>query len=278
MKHLPDNFRWSFSKLAAYKQCKRSFYLQYIVANQEEQIDSYYSQYGSFAHQLLEQYYKGDLPAFCLADAWRDGYESAVTMPPPRFPAGLGDRYFAAAENYFENFRGLPDQYEVLSVENKFVITLNGKNISGIADLVIRDKNTGDIEVIDHKSKSMSSLKKERNVYRKQLYLYALWVHEEYGKWPTRLIFNMFKEHTEIVEEFDMDALNETKQWFIDTIEEIEASDVFEDWDTNYSSYFCGNICSCAGECEEYQIQRAEEIERWKEKKRAEEDAMLYGM
>lgn len=276
MKHLKPDFRWSFSKLAAYKQCKQSFYLQYVAGNQEQEIDSYYSQYGSFAHKLLEEYYKGDLPSFCLADAWRDGYEENVTMPPPRFPAGLGDKYFAAAEEYFENFQDLPDKYEVLSVENKFVINLEGYNISGIADLVIQDKETMDIIVIDHKSKSMSSLKKERNLYRKQLYLYALWVYETYGRWPAKLIFNMFKEHTEVVEEFSLDALEETKKWFLDTIHDIETDDVFENWDANYSSYFCSNICSCAGECEECQVKRAEEIERWRQKKEAEE-AMYCG-
>ena len=281
MNHLPDNFRWSFSKLAAYRQCKRSFYLQYIVANQEDQIESYYSQYGSFAHKLLEQYYKGDLPSFCLADAWREGYESDVTMPPPRFPVGLGDKYYAAAEEYFENFQDLDtDRYDVLSVERKFVIDLDGYQISGIADLVLRDNEDPDhhgIIVIDHKSKSMNSLKKERNLYRKQLYLYALWVKQEFGQWPTKLIFNMFKEHTEIVEEFSIDEMEATKKWFLDTIHEIETSDVFEDWDTNYSSYFCGQICSCAAECDEYHVQRAEEIERWKAKKQAEEEMMMYG-
>lgn len=276
MKHLPNNFRYSFSKLAAYKQCKQSFYLQYVVGNQEQEIESYYSQFGSFAHKLLEMYFKNEIPVFCLADAWREGYEENVTMPPPRFPAGLGDRYFSAAEEYFENFNGLPDNYEVLSVEKKFVINLEGKNISGIADLVIRDKNDGGIIIWDHKSKSMSSLKKEINLYRKQLYLYALWVYEEYGVWPKQLVFNMFKEHTYVTEDFSMEAMEESKKWFIDTISEIEACDVFEDWDTNYSSYFCGQICSCAGECDEYQTKRAEEIERWKAKRQAEEDA-TYG-
>lgn len=277
MKHLPTDFRWSFSKLAAYKQCKQSFYLQYIAGDPDQEIDSYYSQYGSFAHKLLERYYKNEIPSFFLLDAWRSGYDSEVTMPPPRFPVGLGDKYFAAAEEYFKNFTGLPANYEVLSVEKKFVISLEGKNISGIADLVVRNKETGEIEVIDHKSKSLSSMKKERNLYRNQLYLYALWTYQEYGRYPARLIFNMFKEHTEIVEEFSMDALEEAKRWYLDTIREIETCDLFENWGTNYSSYFCGQICSCAGECEEYQIKRAEEIERWRQKKQAEEDAILYG-
>lgn len=277
MKHLSDNpdFRWSFSKLAAYKQCKRSFYLQYVDCEQELEIESYYSQFGSFAHKLLEQYYKGDLPSFLLAEEWKDGYDDNVTMPPPKFPAGLGERYFNAALEYFENFEELPDYYEVLSVEEKFVIDLSGKKISGIADLVLRDKRDGGIIVVDHKSKSLSSLKKEMNLYRKQLYLYAWWVHETYGVWPKQLIFNMFKEHTNIVEEFSIDAMDEAVKWYLDTIAEIEQCDMFEDWDTNYSSYFCGQICSQASRCIEYQEIRAQEIEAWRQKKQAEEE--MYG-
>lgn len=276
MEHLPNDFRYSFSKLAAYKQCKQSFYLQYIVAKQEDEVDSYFSQFGSLGHSILERFYRGQLPEFCLADAWRNEYDSFVTMPPPKFPAGLGEKYFKAAEEYFENFRGLPSNKEVLSVENKFVIQLDKYNISGIADLVLRDKDTGEIEVVDHKSKSASSLKKERNLYRKQLYLYALWVHEAYGVWPSRLSFNMFKEHTEVVEEFSMDALEETKKWFLDTIHEIEVSDMLGEWDAKYNSYFCQQICSTAPSCETFQVNRAEEIAKWKAKKEAEE-AMYLG-
>lgn len=85
----------------------------------------------------------------------------------------------------------------------------------------------------------------------------------------------MFKEHTNIVEDFSIDAMDEAVKWYLDTIAEIEQCDLFEDWDTNYSSYFCGQICSQASRCIEYQEIRAQEIEAWRQKKQAEEE--MYG-
>ena len=276
MKHLTADFRYSFSKLAGYLQCPRSFYLNYVMKDSEG-VGNFFGEVGSWCHSLLESWAKDEIPAFLLAEEFEAGYDEHVKMAPPPFPKNLGATSHDQCLSYFENFDGFGDEWEVISVEDKFILTYEGYNISGIADLVLRHKETGAIRIIDHKTKSAASMAKEINLYRKQLYLYALWVKQEFGQWPAKLIFNMFKEHTEIVEEFSIDEMEATKQWFLDTIHEIETSDVFEDWDTNYSSYFCGQICSCAAECDEYQVQRAEEIERWKAKKQAEEEMMMYG-
>ena len=86
MKHLPNNFRWSFSKLAAFKQCPMSFYLSYIEnPGSDEELPGYFSEYGSLMHSILEGYYKGELPEFCLADEWRSRYDKEVLVPPPPF-------------------------------------------------------------------------------------------------------------------------------------------------------------------------------------------------
>ena len=259
MKHLTDNFRYSFSKLAAFLQCPMSFYLQYIEnPGNDEELPGYFSQYGTLMHSILESYYKDETPAFLLADEWRDRYDTEVTVTPPPFPANFGEKNYNAAVEYLENFQGLPDGYEVVSVENKFVIDIGGYNVSGIADLVIRDAE-GNIEVWDHKTKSNNSMKKEYQLYRKQLYLYAIWIHGEYGVWPSKLCFNMVKDMSVIEEQFDRNMVDETIKWFVDTIHEIETCDALEDWSTciadgeRKEGYFCKWICSCNPSCERYQ-------------------------
>ena len=274
MKHLPDNFRWSFSKLASYLQCPYSFYLTYIKDEREDEVENYFSQYGSHAHRILEQWANDELPAFLMADAWRDGYDEAVNMPPPPFPKGMAEKYYNAAVDYFEHFNGFGDEWEVLSAEKKFVIDIGGYTVSGIADLVLRNKGTGSLWVIDHKSKSQNSMKKELNLYRKQLYLYAEWCFREFGVYPEKVSFNMFKEGTFVDEVFSEAALKETMDWFVSTIKAIETADLFEDWPTKYSSYFCAQICSVALSCDVYHDKKAEELDRWRAKKAAEE-AML---
>ena len=124
----------------------------------------------------------------------------------------------------------------------------------------------------------MNSMKKELNLYRKQLYLYAMWCYEAFGAYPVKISFNMFKEGCFVDETFSLDSLNETRKWFVDTIHEIETMDVLEAWDTKVNSYFCGQICGVAMDCEEYQIKRQEELERYRAKKQAEEAMMNGGL
>lgn len=285
MKHLPSNFRWSFSKIAAFHQCPISFYLTYIEnPGIDDELPGYFSEYGSLMHSILEQYYKGDLPEFCLADEWRSRYESEVIVAPPPFPKGFGEKNYNAAINYLENFTGLPDGYDVISVEKKFVIDIGGYQVSGIADLVIGSTDGTEVIIVDHKTKSATSMKKEYQLYRKQLYLYAIWYKEWKGSYPTKLRFNMVKDGTYIDEDFDEAMVEETKKWFLDGIHAIEECDIFESWTTcigaeDYSKakepYFCKNICGVNPSCERYQDCHYRSIEAWKARKEAEEAAAL---
>jgi RecB family exonuclease len=280
MKHLPSNFRWSFSKIASFHQCPMSFYLTYVEnPGSDDELPGYFSEYGSLMHSILEQYYKGDLPEFCLADEWRSRYESEVVVAPPPFPKNFGEKNYDAAINYLENFSGLPDGYEVMSVEKKFVIDIGGYQVSGIADLVIGSQD--EVIIVDHKTKSATSMKKEYQLYRKQLYLYAIWFKEWKGFYPTKLRFNMVKDCTFIDEDFDESMVEETKQWFIDGIHAIEECDIFEDWTTcigeeeTKEPYFCKWICGCNPACNDYQRVHQYAVEAWKAKKEAEEAAAL---
>ena len=281
MQHLPNNFRWSFSKLASFRQCPMSFYLTYLQEAHEDELPNFFGLYGSFCHKLLEDWALDKIPAFCLADEYRAGYDDAVTMPPPSSLKGYGEKAYNAGLQYFETFDGFGDDWQVVSAEKKFTIDISGYTVVGIADLVLKHKETGDLWIIDHKTKSSSSLRKELNVYRKQLYLYAMWCKNEFGAYPVRISFNLLKENKWVHESFSLDALEETKRWFVDTIREIETCDMFELWNTCIgesdvkTNFFCSSICGVAPSCETYQIVRAREIEEWKEKKAAEEALAL---
>lgn len=280
MKHLADNFRYSFSKLAAFQQCPRSFYLQYVEnPGNDDELPGYFSQYGTLMHSILEGYFKDEIPLFCLADEWRDRYDSEVTITPPPFPAGFGEKNYNAAVEYLENFGGLPDGYTVLSVEKKFVIKIDKYDVSGIEDLVLR-RPDGGIEVWDHKTKSNASMKKEYQLYRMQLYLYAIHIHEEYGVWPTKLCFNMVKDGKMIEEDFDESMVQKTITWFVNTIHDIEVCSAMELWvecigeDEVKEPYFCRWICGVNPACDRYQEVRQISYANYLEKKAMEAEMM----
>ena len=96
--------------------------------------------------------------SFELADAYEAEYDEAVKHYFPPFPKGLAGRYYDGGLQYFRSFDGFGDDMEILSVEDKFELDIRGNRFVGIADLVLRDNNTGGITVIDHKSKSMNSM------------------------------------------------------------------------------------------------------------------------
>ena len=158
----------------------------------------------------------------------------------------MGEKYYQQGLEYFESFEGFGDQYEILSVEEKFELDIEGYCFVGIADLVIKDKATGDITVIDHKSKSASTMKKDLPTFRKQLYVYAAYVKERFGVYPKYLKFNLFRENDWVTEEFDPDMFRETMRWVVDTIEEI----LFEtEWKVSTSPYFCRFVCGAFNDC-----------------------------
>lgn len=272
MKHLPDNFRWSFSKLAGYIQCPRSFYLTYIE-DEREPLSNYFAEIGSWCHSLLEAWAKDEIPSFCLAEEFASGYDDHVKMAPPPWPKGLGEKGYQQCLDYFENFDGFGDEWEVVTAEEKFVINYQGYDISGIADLVLQNKETGAVRIVDHKTKSQASMQKEITLYRKQLYLYAHWwimTHE--GEPPQDLVFNMIKTNELIIEPFSWEEYGASMNWFVDTIEQIKTADVFEDWGCNISKFFCGNLCDCFQSCQEWLDFRQADYQKWLAKKQAEEE------
>ena len=179
--------------------------------------------------------------SFELADAYEAEYDEAVKHYFPPFPKGLAGRYYDEGLQYFRSFDGFGGDMEILSVEDKFELDIRGNRFVGIADLVLRDRNTGGITVIDHKSKSMNSMKKAQYENTRQLYTYAAYVKERFGAFPTLLRFNMFRYGVNIDEPFSMERYAETMDWIERTIAEIRAE---KEWKVSSSGYFCRFICS----------------------------------
>ena len=184
--------------------------------------------------------------SFELADVYAAEYDEAVRHYFPPFPKGMAGTYYDEGLAYFQSFDGFGDQYEVLSVEERFEIDIGGNPFVGIADLVLRDKETGGITVIDHKSKSMQSIKKSLQECTRQLYTYAAYVKQRFGAFPEMLRFNMFRYNTFIDEPFTMESYEETMRWITDTIARIRAE---REWKVSSSGYFCKFICSTRNGC-----------------------------
>lgn len=214
-----DGMRWSFSSVNTYNTCPQAFKLGYLDAL--PRVDNAFSDWGTFMHSIMEAYFNGEVEFFELSQMYVDGYKDNVLceFPPNKF-CDLSERYYTAGKEYLDKFEGLFEDCEVVGVEQKVFLKIEGRPFVGVIDLLLKDGE--DYIVADHKSKSAFKSKRELAEYARQLYLYALFVREKYGKWPTKLVFHMVRAGGELVEVpfVEADAMA-AKQWFLDTIDAI---------------------------------------------------------
>lgn len=176
---------------------------------------------------------------------WDVGYEAAIPHQFPPFMRGYREKAKALVANYFATFDGFPG-YDIVSSERRFTVPIGPYEFDGIADLVLKSQKDGSLTVIDHKTKSEASMKKEYDRYRNQLYIYAAHVKDQYGEYPRTLAFNMLKTGALISEEFDPEQMKRTIEWAVTTIDAICL-----DTEYNYTvdDFHCRQLCDVRSQC-----------------------------
>jgi CRISPR/Cas system-associated exonuclease Cas4 (RecB family) len=234
---------WSFSRINSFFEgCKYAWKQIYLDENRGE--DNCFGLYGSFMHEILEKYYKGELEIFELSQYYEENFtEKVYERFPPNKYTNLRDKYFSAGLEFFNNFEDF--NYKIVGVEKEVNFYVEEYKFKGFIDLLAQDEN-GDLIIIDHKTKSKFKNKKELKEYLKQLYLYSIPVYEEYKKYPSKLIFNMAKAGEIIEENFNINDFEATKKWAVDTIHIIEKETEFK---PKIDSFLCKYICNFRNFC-----------------------------
>ena len=238
-----DGMRWSFSSVNAYNTCPKMFKLTYI--DSAPKVNNAFAEWGTFMHSLLEKYFKHEIEFFELSQLYLDGYKEHVKCSfPPNKWVDLGQKYYDRGKEFCDNFDGDFEDCEVLGVEEKVKLDIEGRPFVGVIDLLVRDKDG--LCVIDHKSKAKFKSIAERNDYLRQLYLYSIWVKEHYGEYPYKLMFNMVRAGGKVEVLFDENKADEAKAWFLSTIDEIYGDETFKATPDNF---FCDSLCSVRHSC-----------------------------
>lgn len=250
MSLLSPNHVYSYSQLTSFSECPYSFYLQRV--EHLPQKSNAFAEQGTLIHDLIDQWAKGALKKDQLVQEYQRRYPEEVVTQFPRLLAAKGyvEKAYNAGLEYFENFDEFQD-LEIVGTETKFKTLLCGRPFVGIVDMVAKDKATGALIVLDHKSKSLSSFtKSEDEMYRQQT-LYALYVHEKYGQWPDLMQFNLFKENgMRMSRPFTVEAFKEAEAWAGNIMDQIEEFEML-DWlaQKENPDFFCQNLCSMRDHC-----------------------------
>lgn len=221
---------------------------QYCMSPEVPRQENAFSQYGTLGHSLLEGWAKEELFECDLAHQWELQYASAVTLPFPfASKTGYDQKYYEAGRSYFESFHGFGEKWsQVLGAEESFTTEIEGFLFRGIADLILRCPETDEILLIDHKSKSSSSMRKDKESIERQLLIYAGHVKRKYGKFPDLMQVNLFKEHKVLDFPFVQEHYDAAISWVGDmamTVSSMTSFPRHEDY------YFCNNICSVRDYC-----------------------------
>lgn len=257
---LLDTMTWSFSRLNSFYNCPYEWKLRYIDCNKSE--NGFFGEYGSLIHKILEKYEKGELSLFELNDYYEEHFSESVPHDaPPNKYVDIKQSYYEKGLDYFNNIDLDLDKYEVLGVEKEVRFQIDGKDFVGYIDLLLKEKETGKIIILDHKSASIKTLKNGKvsksdqehvREFIRQLCLYAIPIIEEYGH-VDELWWNLFKDRNWLKMPFKKEDYDEAIQWAKDTLELIENE---REWlPNNSSSYYCSYLCGQRNHACEYKPQ-----------------------
>lgn len=259
--------RYSYSKLTLHEHCPYAYYLGYKLTDEERDMSgylaegNYYAENGSLVHDIHAKYFCGEIPIDDLALYYIEKYDNEVFY---KVKESIMKKTFECCADYFSNvdFDWMKG-YEIVGVELKVELEIYGYKYIGFIDLLLRNKETGEFWIIDHKSSSypfkkdggvLAKSKKDFESYKKQMYLYCHAVKELYGEFPKKISWNHFKESKIATIDFNIKEYENALNWFINTIHVIEKDKEFE---PKIDFSYCSNLCDYRNCCE-YRMYKSE--------------------
>lgn len=243
-----DNMLWSFSRLNSFYTCPYEWHEKYIMCQYGE--SGFFSEFGTCCHSVLEKFARGKISIFEISQAYEEEFAKTVVHDaPPNKHADIKQSYYDKGLDYFDNIDLDLENYEVLGVEKEVRFKIDDKDFVGFIDLLLREKETGKIIILDHKSASIKFLKNGKvskkdqshvQEFIRQICLYSIPVLKEYGR-VDEMWWNLFKDKQWLKLPWTQEAQDEAIQWVKDTIKLIENE---KDFSPNQSFYYCNYLCS----------------------------------
>ena len=251
-KKILDDITWSYSRIRQYEQCPYGFYLNKLDCTEIDE-GNFYAESGSFLHEVNAKLFDGTLKIDDAIDYYIENYGNSVVYTAKQ---STMDKKYNQGIDYLAafDFEKLKD-YEILGVEKKVLFEIEGYKFIGFIDLLLRNKHTNKILLVDHKSldhfmkKDGTPLKNQLphfEAYSKQMYLYSKAIYEEYGEYPDRIIWNHFFDQQVTNIPFNREDYNNALKWAVDIIKEIYKDKKFE---AKQSYMMCKVLCGYRNCC-----------------------------
>ena len=253
--------RYSFSKLSCFEQCPYQFYKKYI--ENEKGDDNFYAQAGALMHELLASIINKDITVEEAIELFTDRFDIECSA---EVAEATREKVCDAMIGYLGNVdEHQLDHYSILGVEQEIEFDIgNGNTMIGYIDLLLFNAD-GKLIVVDHKSSGCPVGRNGKvykgkealfEAYKRQLYIYSMWVEQTYGEKPAYLAWNHFKSGVVNIVKFDDAEYEATKEWVRSAVAAIETEKAFE---PKKDFFFCHNLCPYRNGLCEYLDEEEEE-------------------
>lgn len=244
---------WSFSRLHSYETCPYGFYKRYIEGEPGE--SNFYAANGKLMHSIFEKILKKEINLQEAVDFYIEEFEY-IGEP---VKDSIREKCFEDCLNYLcEMDLEWLSEYEVVGIEKEVFFKIGGCNFRAFIDVILKNKNSNEIIIMDHKSSSGNIFKKNGDVlknmvdqfgaYKHQLYIYAEAYRSFSGSYPEHLWLHHFRDMGKLTKlKFCKDDLNESLNWVKNLIRDIKKDSKFVE---KKSYMMCAMLCNFRNNCE----------------------------
>lgn len=230
---------YSYSRLDKYETCPFSYHCTYNLKLPESPSD--WGVGGSSLHSSVEQVLLNNISKDEASDYF---YYSTPILSFDNMKLGYGDRWVSECVNFLDDLDTPFSEFEgeVLEMEEYAEVSMGGRMLKLYSDLLLFDGS--DYYVWDWKTSGLSGFEgKNFQKKKRQLYVYARYVKEKYGKYPKSMSFYMARYKKKLTEFFDIDEYNKVDNWVNQTASKIESDKC---WEKNHQWFWCNKVCGHA--------------------------------
>lgn len=248
-----DQIVWSFSTLHLYETCPYAFYLYKI--ERRDGTSNFYAENGKAMHTIFQLLEEGKITLEKAPAKYLDEYDSIDTYT----REGTMKKTFDTCLDYLCTCdEAYKSQYEIIWVERRVSFKIGRRSFTGFVDLLLKDRITGQLILIDHKSndpffkKNSSDILKNQQehfeAYSHQMYLYCYGIYQEFGVFPSKIVWHHFKHNGALsVIDFNKDNYLETLDWAKSLVSKIYRDKKFS---AKMSYIYCRELCNYRVDCE----------------------------
>lgn len=149
---------YSWSKIECFRMSPYEFYLKYVLKKKPDREDSIYAPLGGQVHNILEKYYKNEIPYESMIYEWEDSWLTCYELAKLKFDRSdsernqsIGNKYYQDISHFFKNHKKIETKVEL---ERFLSVKIGDYVLQGYADLITKD-NEGNFVIADWKTSTV---------------------------------------------------------------------------------------------------------------------------